>query len=111
IAKNNHEFLIEANYKIASYYKIHGQYENALKIDKEIPNDYKNIKMLKENKKFNKEVNRLKTTNNVRNDFEIWQQIAKYENKNLSAIAKKTINEHINIRRRNKQIIEQLKWD
>ncbi|CAG8831681.1 23597_t:CDS:1, partial [Gigaspora margarita] len=137
IAKNNPEFLIEANYKIASHYKTHRQYENVLKIAKEIPNDYKNIKMLKaecyskicdkesalklyeeiannkkdseKNKKFNKEVNRFKTTNNVRNNFEIWQQIAKYEDKNLSAIAKKKINEHINICRRNKKIIEQFK--
>ncbi|CAG8716652.1 28752_t:CDS:2 [Gigaspora margarita] len=138
IAKNNPEFLIEANYKIASYYKTHRQYKNALKISKEIPNDYKNIKMLKpecyskicdeesalkpyeeiannkikdseKNKKFNKEVNCLKTMNNVRNDFEIWQQIAKYEDKNLSVIAKKKINEYINIRRRHKKIIEQFK--
>ncbi|CAG8610268.1 30032_t:CDS:2 [Gigaspora margarita] len=141
IAKNHPDFLIEANYKIASYYNTHGQYENALKIAKEIPEDYKNIKMLKakcyikiddeenalnhykeitnnkiknseEYKKFNEEVNRLKTTNKVRNDFGIWQQIAKYEDKILSAIAKKKINECINSRRRNKQIVEQFKiWD
>ncbi|CAG8790879.1 3851_t:CDS:2 [Gigaspora margarita] len=141
IAKNNPEFRIEANYKITSYHYTHGQHKNALKIAKEIPEDYKNIKNLKakcyikiddeesalklykeiannkikdseENKKFNEEVNRLKTTNKVRNDFEIWQQIAKYEDKNLSAIAKKKISKRINIRRTNKNIIEEFKkWD
>ncbi|CAG8822479.1 27401_t:CDS:1, partial [Gigaspora margarita] len=46
IAKNNPEFHIEAKYKIAFHHKTHGKYKDALKIAKEIPDDYKNIKML-----------------------------------------------------------------
>ena len=138
IAKNYPKFRIEAKYKIAYYYKTHGQYENALKIAKEIPENYKNIKMLmakcyskigdeesalnlyveiannqikdsEENKKFNEEVNRLKTTIMVRNDFEIWQQVAKYDDKTLSVIAMKKICEYKNIRKKIKQRREQLK--
>ncbi|CAG8498277.1 29155_t:CDS:2, partial [Racocetra persica] len=46
IAKNNPEFHIEVKYKIAFYHKTYGKYQDALKIVKEISNDYKNIKML-----------------------------------------------------------------
>ncbi|CAG8843496.1 42805_t:CDS:2, partial [Gigaspora margarita] len=133
IAKNNPNLKIEAKYQIALHYKKYKEYNNALKNAKEIPKDYKNIKMLKakcyikigdeesalklyeeiannnikdseENKKFNKKVNHLKMTNKIRNNLEIWQQIAKYKDKNLSVIAKKKINEHKNIRRRKLQL-------
>ncbi|CAG8646642.1 hypothetical protein C2G38_2226850 [Gigaspora rosea] len=138
IAKKYPKFLVEAKYKIAYYYKTHEQYENALKIAKEIPENYKNIKMLMakcyskigdeesalkhyeeiannqikdsdKNKKFNEEVNHLKMTNMVRNDFEIWQQVAKYDDKTLSAVAKEKMNEYKNIRKKIKQNCEQLK--
>ncbi|CAG8856409.1 20979_t:CDS:1, partial [Gigaspora margarita] len=109
-------------YQIALYYKKHKKYNEALNISKEIPNDYRNIKMimancykeigdeeysfklyekisdekievLKKYKKFNEAVQRLKETNKFKNDPEIWKHI-KNENNGLSEIADKKINEY-----------------
>ncbi|CAG8848583.1 5998_t:CDS:2, partial [Gigaspora margarita] len=98
--------------RFAYYYKTHEQYENALKIAKEIPESYKDIKMLMakcySRTGDEKKVNRLKTTNKVRiDDYEILKQIAEYEDKDLSAIAKKKLNKYKNNRKNIKQMIRQ----
>ncbi|CAG8848905.1 38409_t:CDS:1, partial [Gigaspora margarita] len=74
IAKNNPEFHIEAKYKIAFLHKTHGKYQDALKIAKEIPDDYKNIKKLM--------ADCYRKINDKESAFKLYKEIA---NKNISS--------------------------
>ncbi|CAG8660573.1 3454_t:CDS:2, partial [Racocetra fulgida] len=123
IKKTNPKFEIEAKYHIALYYKKQKKYKEALDIAKEIPDNYRNIKIimaycnkeigydefafklyeeitnkqiedLKKEEKFNKVEQDLRVTKDrFKNDLEIWKYI-KNEHEGLSEIADKKINKY-----------------
>ncbi|CAG8782933.1 18014_t:CDS:2, partial [Gigaspora margarita] len=102
IAKTYPKLEIEAKYQIALHYNNVKNYKEALNI-RLLLISMKKLQMI------NDLVQCLSATGKFENDFEIWKQIRKREDKGLSKIAEKKINEYNSRRRKKRQIIKKLR--